>query len=43
MRNDNKGLSTLHDLNTTLEKPDIDFPFVFVILFLFHLRLNVLR
>jgi hypothetical protein len=39
MRHDNKRLSTLQDLNVTLEKPSTDFPLFLVILFLFRLRL----
>jgi hypothetical protein len=35
MRHDNKRLSTLKDLNVTLEKPSTDFPLFLVILFLF--------
>jgi hypothetical protein len=40
MRHDNKRLSTLQDLNVTLEKPSTDFPLFLVILFLFRLRLR---
>jgi hypothetical protein len=43
MRHDNKRLSTLQDLNVTLEKPSTDFPLFLVILFLFRLRLPLHR
>jgi hypothetical protein len=43
MRHDNKRLSTLQDLNVTLEKPSTDFPLFLVILFLFCLRLPLHR
>jgi hypothetical protein len=35
MRPDNKGVSTLQDLNVTLEKPSIDFPLFLYFFFLF--------
>jgi hypothetical protein len=37
---DNKGLSTLQDLNVTLEKPSTDFPLFLVILFRLRLPLH---
>jgi hypothetical protein len=43
MRHDNKELSTLRDLDVTLEKPRTDFPLFFVILFLFRLSLPLHR
>jgi hypothetical protein len=40
MRHDNKRLSTLHDLNVTLEKPSID-PLLFCNSFSFSLTLTL--
>jgi hypothetical protein len=43
MRHDHKRLSTLHDLNTTLEKPDTDSLLFFYNSFPFRLRLPLPR